>query len=71
MMNKFFLKRLSTVSTSGISVSQIEEYRRDLVAEMKKQGASDNELMLIHEATIINSIRSNRQPEEVAWAILQ
>lgn len=70
-MKKFFLNRLASISTSAISASQIAEYRKMLVEEMKKQGASEAELSLIHDATIVNSIRNKRQPEDVAWAILQ
>lgn len=70
-MKKYFLRRLESMSTSGISASQIENYREMVIVEMKKQGASDSELALVHEATILNSIENDRRPEDVAWAILQ
>ncbi len=60
-----------TNKKSDITQNEITRYRLVLVAEMKKQGATENELSLIHDATIRNSIRSNRKPEDVAWAILQ
>lgn len=38
---------------------------------MKKMGASENEIGLITETLIRNSIKNNRSPKDVAWAILQ
>ena len=70
-MKKFFIKQCSVISTSNITSLQIEEYRKLLAAEMLKLGASENEMKLICTQIIINSIRNNRKPEDVAWAILQ
>lgn len=49
----------------------IIQYKEQIIIEMKKMGASDNELLLVREATVRNAIRRNRRPEDVAWAILQ
>ncbi len=54
-----------------ITVSQLNSYRSLLVNEMLKLGASEDELLLIKDATIRNAIRKERKPEDVAWAILQ
>lgn len=70
-MNKYFLQRISQLSTSKVSSSQIESYRELVIIEMQRMGATDYEISLIHEATILNSIKNNRRPEDVAWAILQ
>lgn len=70
-MKKFFIKQCSTITTSNITSLQIEEYRKLLIIEMLKLGASENEIKLIRTPTIINSIQNNRKPEDVAWAILQ
>lgn len=70
-MKKFFIKQCGAISTSDITSLQIDEYRKLLITEMLKLGASENEIELIRTPTIINSIRNNRKPEDVAWAILQ
>lgn len=55
----------------NISQNEITSYRSLLIAEMKKIGATNRDIDLIHDATIRNSIRNKRKPEDVAWAILQ
>ena len=56
---------------SEISPSQIKEYSDLLISALKKMGATEQELSLISDAIIINSINNNRKAEDVAWAILQ
>lgn len=70
-MKKFFARQMSVCVAKTICQDEIIRYRSLLVIEMKKMGATENEVNLIHDATIRNSIRNNRKPEEVAWAILQ
>lgn len=70
-MKKFFEKQLSAYIGKSICKDEILYYRSVLIATMRKMGATENDINLIHEATIINSIRDNRKPEDVAWAILQ
>lgn len=70
-MKKFFVQRLSVANSVNISASDISSYRNLLIVEMKKMGATDNDLQLVHDATIKNSIINKRKPEDVAWAILQ
>lgn len=70
-MKKFFARQLSVCVTKTICQDEIVRYRSLLIIEMKKMGATEDEISLIHDATIRNSIRNNRKPEEVAWAILQ
>lgn len=70
-MKKYFLRQAARVSASEVSLKQIETYRELLIAEMKKLGAEENEFALICNALIMNSIRNDRRPEDVAWAILQ
>lgn len=67
LVNRFFKKQLDTC----IPQDEIAHYRSLLIFELHKMGATENEISLIHDATIRNSIRNNRKPEEVAWAILQ
>lgn len=51
---------------------EIEELYRDQVeSEMEKQGATEQELDLLHDATIRNAIRRNRCPRDVAEVILE
>lgn len=70
-MKKFFLERAKSVCAENISTSDIASYRARLVEALEKMGATANDISLIHEETIRNSIRNKRKPEEVAWAILQ
>ena len=70
-MKKFFAAQMTACASKTICQDDIAQYRSLLVNEMKKMGATQDELCLIHDATIRNSIRNNRKPEDVAWAILQ
>ena len=70
-MNKYFLLKSRQISTSQISLKQIESFRQLLYIEMQKLGATEAELSLICDSIILNSIRNNRKPEDVAWAVLQ
>ncbi len=70
-MKKYFTERAACLRSSLIGESQLSEYRSLVVAEMKKKGATNEELTLLRDETIVNSIQKKRQPEDVAWAILQ
>lgn len=70
-MKKWFINRNIQTSTSEISSLQVDSYKELLIAEMKKLGASEQEVNLVCNNLILNSIRNGRQPEDVAWAILQ
>ncbi len=70
-MKKFFTRQLSICVPKNICQDEIVRYRSLLIVEMKKMGATQDEINLIHDTTIRNSIRNNRKPEDVAWAILQ
>lgn len=68
-MNKYFSNQL--LSTPNIAPEEVVAYRELVITEMEKLGASESEKALLHDATIKNSIRKKRLPEDVAWAILQ
>ena len=71
-MNKYFLqKQQSAMMSVSILQEEVETYRALLIAELRRLGATDDEIALIRDATIRNSIRKHRKPEDVAWAILQ
>ena len=70
-MNKYFEQRAIAIVQTNINQTEITSYRKLVLIEMDKMGASDNEKQLIHDATIRNAIRNNRKPGDVAWAILQ
>lgn len=59
------------IATSQISLSQISEYSKQLKKTLIKMGATDCELSLVCDEIVINSIRNNREVDDVAWAILQ
>jgi len=70
MVKKYFLLRNRAVDTST-SPEEILHYRNLVIIEMEKMGATDQEIRLLSNETILNSIRNKREPEDVAWAILQ
>lgn len=70
-MNKFFEKWLTQKSSEDISQEDVVQYRLTLLCEMKRLGATENDLSLISNSIITNSIKNKRNPKEVAWAILQ
>lgn len=69
-MKKYFLIQNQTVSINA-SPELIELYREKIIQEMKKLGATSQEIELLQYETILNSINNKRKPEDVAWAILQ
>lgn len=70
-MNKFFEKWLTQKSSEDISQEDVVQYRLTLLCEMKRMGATENDLSLISNSIITNSIKNKRSPKEVARAILQ
>ncbi|MEG1545015.1 MAG: hypothetical protein RR382_10915 [Tannerellaceae bacterium] len=70
-MKKYFSEQLVRLGARMVSESQLIEYRNLVVVAMEKNGATQDEVTLVHDETIINSIQKKRQPEDVAWAILQ
>ena len=46
-------------------------YKLKLEEEMQKQGADDSDFKLISDELITNAMKNNREPQDVAWAILQ
>ena len=54
-----------------ISTSDINNFRILVEQEMLKMGASNSDFRFIHDEAIINTIRRNGSPEELAWALLQ
>lgn len=51
---------------------EIEElYRGQVEAEMAERGAMEEEFALLHDETIRNAIRRNRNPKDVAEVILE
>lgn len=71
VLKKYFAMRMAYASAVQISSVQIDAYREQVVIEMKKMGATEQELSLLHDITIKNSIINKREPRDVAWAILQ
>ena len=70
MMKKYFAQKNATVVMNADPVI-IEAYKSKLIDEMKKMGARDSDFAVVCDTLIVNSIFSSREPEDVAWAILQ
>ena len=58
-------------SQSGLSDTVVEDFRRQVKEAMLDMGARKEELNLVTDAIIRNAIRNRRDPDDVAWAILQ
>ena len=50
---------------------EIKDYYDSLVEQLRKQGATEEDINLISDEMIENAIKNNRKPEDLAWAILQ
>ena len=54
---------------------EIEKYKNQLIEEMKKQGATQEDFQLFEEDLfhdiVVTALYNNRDPSDVAWAILQ
>lgn len=70
-MKNYFKKLLQGLRTNDVPHAEIVKYRIDLISEIKRQGGDDSDIGLISEELIINSIKNQNTPEEVAYAILQ
>lgn len=68
-MKAYFKRLSSSIDVNRISVEQIDSYRTALISELKKQGATDLDVILVSDEVIINSINAGRNPKAVAWAI--
>ena len=55
----------------GRNLDKFQQYRSELIEEMIKLGATENEINLISDILIQNAIKNNRSAKDVAWAILQ
>lgn len=70
-MNNYFTQLIANTAPLSVSSEQITSYRKQIIDEMRKLGATDNDFDLVCDNTVINSIVNNRKAEDVAWAILQ
>lgn len=70
-MKTYFLNLSSKKPSVEICSSQFNKYKESLILAMKEMGATEDELELLCDEIIFNSIRNNRKAEDVAWAILQ
>lgn len=68
-MNTYFKNQLTHIEVVGDN--DIVSYRKLVIIEMDKLGASETDKQLLCDTTIKNSIRSKRKPEDVAWALMQ
>ena len=53
------------------SKREILDYKKKLKVEFINQGAKKSDFLLIKDETIINSLKQNRDPRDVAWALIQ
>lgn len=58
-------------SQAGYSNAVVSEYRKQVEDAMLDMGARKEDLNLVTDAIIRNALRNHRDPEDVAWAILQ
>lgn len=67
------MKESRIISQQPFTINEaiIADYRRSVIEELKSLGATDSDIDLVDDATIINAIKANKYPNEVAWTILQ
>lgn len=53
-----------------ISAEKISNYKTEIITEMRKMEATDEEIALLRDEMIINAIRNGRKPADVTWAVL-
>lgn len=70
-MYKYFINLEQKSVAKTIPPERIAEYREALLLEMERMGATNEDISLICDVMIRNSIINERKPEDVAWAILQ
>ena len=70
-MKKYFRELAATIDRESITADEISRFRAKTVDEMMAMGASEQELALLQDAAIRNSIRKNATPKDLAWAMLQ
>lgn len=66
-----FYDALIEFMTSDCKNNEFYEYKKKVIECMKEMGASNNEVSLVKDETILNGINNKWKPENVAWAILQ
>ena len=71
-MKKYFNDKSNVLQEdTGIDLEIIDSFRTKVIFELDKMGASEEGKNLLQDMMIYNAIKSNRLPEDVAWAILQ
>ena len=70
-MKKYFLAKQEQNALIQISQKEIDAYRNRLIDALLRLGATDNDMSLICDTIVKNSILNHRNPEDVAWAVLQ
>ena len=68
-MKAYFENQL--IYVEKVDENDVASYRNLVIIEMEKLGASESDKHLLNDATIRNSIRNKRKPEDVAWALIQ
>ena len=53
-----------------ISAESVSNYKTEVIVEMRKMEATDEEIALVSNEMIINAIRNGRKPADIAWAVL-
>ena len=71
-MKKYFNYKSNVLQEdTGIDLEIIDSFWTKVIFELDKMGASEEDKNLLQDMMIYNAIKSNRLPEDVAWAILQ
>lgn len=70
-MNEYLKKILSDVELPKVSDEEIKKFRYRTIKIMKNMGADNNQIDLLKDGSIRSAIINKRNPEDLAWAILQ
>lgn len=70
-MYKYLEKLISLINLSNIDDDEIMNFRNDVIYNMKKYGANNDQINLLDDVAIKYAILNKRNPKDLAWALLQ
>lgn len=69
-MYKYLEKLISLINLSNID-DEIMNFCNDVIYNMKKYGANNDQINLLDDVAIKYAILNKRNPKDLAWALLQ
>lgn len=70
-MNTYFKQQLNQINLYKYSREEVNIYKEQLISELKRMNATQDEIAFVCDSLVINSIMNNRSVEDIVWAIMQ